>query len=681
MNQQSYRLRLQHAFALIIVLASLLTSTLPTYAEVNAPVPLNSRHPDAGIWFMYPWGNNTIEDLKKPYIKGAMAYVRWRVTYIGPNTYNWYTIDKELDLIINKAGKKAMVEVAAGYCPDLEWPAWMRSQVASKKEQNGMGCYAPQFWDPIYIDLYKSYIRALATHLAQFDSTDSRPQETDITFVRANVMAETMENLPNDDQMAKWEWQDFNPAPNGRIHQVNLTKSLKYAYHETIVLTYQQELNRAYGAVGLRAPAAAAKGAGYWSLYPSSSQFAAQGIWFDQHGGSPNPQGWHYDMYNLVRTGQARGTSETGVKAPDSLLAQYTYWEILSALHNGVEFVGIYSKNKYSPALQPKGAVNYPENWESLTFGARYAGNNRNPATSPGAWIALRGGYPEDNFGGVIYPRRSWTNYEFLMTQVRPQDSVALYTQEATAQAVVMPIVKRLTKQPWVDEMAVCKKTIPSQMCDQMSLPPTQYLRFANSYHEYTYGKNDLGRVAHCGKDMFCTNPANATRTETMLWARRTNGAGGTETMRFNLNDTFANSLGGRAHIRVVYLDQGTGKWELRYDSTANADKSAIVVTKGNTNQWKEIIVDLQDVAFTNRQEGGADLSLLNMGDDDDTFHMIEVMRFGTRAAAPEDETSDQAPGDQTPPDESEEAVPPDENSEDQLTPFNNVLHLPSITR
>jgi hypothetical protein len=114
-----------------------------------------------------------------------------------------------------------------------------------------------------------------------------------------------------------------------------------------------------------------------------------------------------------------------------------------------------------------------------------------------------------------------------------------------------------------------------------------------------------------------------------MLWARRTNGDGGSAYMRFDLNDAFAESLGGRSQIRVVYLDAGSGKWELRYDSTSNAEQSALVVQKGNSNQWKEVVVDLQDVAFMNRQEGGTDLSLFNMGDDDDTFHLVEVRRAG----------------------------------------------------
>jgi hypothetical protein len=137
----------------------------------------------------------------------------------------------------------------------------------------------------------------------------------------------------------------------------------------------------------------------------------------------------------------------------------------------------------------------------------------------------------------------------------------------------------------------------------------------------------------------------------------------------------------------VVYLDQGTGQWELRYDSTSGAEKSAIVVKKGNSNQWKEVVLDLTDVAFTNRQEGGTDLSLYNMGDDDDTFHMVEVTRAGTISDTEEqvpidpvllDETlwEEESPADQWPPEE----VPADEIPEED-DQFEHSLHLPTLRR
>jgi hypothetical protein len=580
-------------------------------------------------------GGNSAADLQNPYITGVMAYARWNAVYKGPNEFDWTSIDSELNLIINQAGKKAMLDVTAGYCPTLEWPAWMRRLVASRTALNGMGCHPLQFWDPVYIGLYKDYIQAVASHLAHFDANDARPTQTDITFVRAEVMAATMENLPSSAQLSKWRWQDFTPAGNGRIYQVDLTDAIKFAYQEEITLTYQRELARAYTEVGLPPAVAVAKGGDYWEEFPTRDRFVAEGVWLGQHSGSPNPQGWYYDLYTKVRGGQTRGASETHGKAPQTLLAQYTYWEVLANLHYGIEFIGIYGNNKFWPALQPKGAVNYLENRGAMEFGTRYAGHYRNPATSPGAWIALRGGYPEDRFGASIYARRMWTNYEFLITQPYPQRTMLMFSgaHPPPGEDTVTPIVKRARQRPWADEIAACENELTARLCQYLWQQPNEYLGASKGFHLYTYRKSDLGSVLYCGAEMFCTNPADVTRAETMLWARRTKGQEGFPQMYFDIDNTFARSLRGRATVRVVYLDQGSGKWELRYDSTAGSDKSAVAVQKTNSNQWKEVVVELRDVAFMNRLEGGTDLSLNNGGDDDDIFHMIEVLRVSPEEA------------------------------------------------
>jgi hypothetical protein len=613
-------------------LAFSLASAVPSQANTSAEASaLLSRHPNAGIWVMYK-GNNSVADLQQPYIRGIMAYAPWNVTYMGQNEFDWETLDAELDFIINEVGKPAMVDIPAGYCPNIDWPAWIREEVATYKEKNENGCHPFQFWDPTYIDLHKAYIRALANHLADFDSKDTRPAQTDITFVRAEVMAKTMENLPNDDELSEWTWRNFNSAPNGRIYEVDLTKELKYSYQEEITLTYKRELDRAYAEVGLTPPVPAAKGGNYWRDFPTRDRFVSESVWLDQHSGSPNPQGWYYDMYSKVRSGETRGASETGGKSPETLLAQYAYWEVLANLHYGVEFIGLYGNNKFSPQLQPKGAVSYLENREALEFGTRYAGAYRAPATSPGAWIALRGGYPEESFSGKVYARRMWTNYEFLMTQYRPQQSVLLFGIDHNQGQTdsLTPIVKRSSKKPWRNEIDVCQKEFPARLCEYLWQQPSKYLGKRDDNHEYTYRMSDLGKVVYCGVNMFCGDEPKTTRVETILWARRTNDVAGFPFMRFDLDDKFAQSLNGRAQIRVVYLDQGRGQWELRYDSQSEAGKLAIVVKKHNSNQWKEVVVDVNDAAFNNGLEGRTDLSLFNMNDDDDIFHMIEVLRVET---------------------------------------------------
>ena len=592
------------------------------------------RHPDAGVWVAYK-GDNTAADLSKPHIKGVMAYVAWNDIYTGKNSFNWEALDTRLELAINKAGKKSFVEVTAGYCPNLEWPTFMRNQIAAHKEANNQGCKPLQFWDPIYIQLYKNYIKALANHLADFDASDIRPNQTDIIFVRANVMAETMENLPND--YSKWRTENFHAAPNGRLYNVDLTEKIAYDYQREIVLYYKQELNRAYQRKGLSAPVPVAKAGLFGGPTPNRNFFAEQGIWFDKHSGSPNPEGWYFDMVQTVREGLTRGTSESGNNWPRDLLSQYNHWESLALLHSGLEFIGIYGNNKRLPQVQPKGAVNFPENREALNFINKYAGYLRHPSSSPGAWVALRGAYPEDEWSKTLRHDTIWTNYEFLLTQYRPQDSVLLWSLEHNFDRTrrMVPIVRRDSKDPWSEDITFCRKQYSEQECEFLQQSPDTYLGQSGGSYLFTFANSNLGDVLYCGTDAFCEDRSRATRKEEMIWARRTDKRNGNNHMRFDLDNAFANSLGKKAEIRIVYLDRGTGKWQLQYDSTTNASKSAIVIQKRDTNLWKEVIIRLNDVNFQNRQEGGTDLALYNMGDDDDLFHIIEVMRIGGGSATP----------------------------------------------
>jgi hypothetical protein len=292
---------------------------------------------------------------------------------------------------------------------------------------------------------------------------------------------------------------------------------------------------------------------------------------------------------------------------------------------------------------------------------------------------SLRGGYPEERWSNRLYPVRSFTNYEFLMTQYRPQDSVLLVGVDYTMPEAV-PVITRATKLPWTDEVTLCQKNFPARQCEFLQQQPDKLVQQSGGKYQYTFARTDLGQIRYCATDMFCNTSNSTTRTEPMLWARRTNGANGTPTMRFNLNDTFAGSLGGRARVRVVYLDKGTGKWELRYDSSAAADKSALVVQKTNSNQWKEVWVDLADAAFTNRMPGNTDIALSNMGDDDDIFHMIEVTRSGQTIVPlqdPEQTPDNPQGGEIVPGDEPYPELPNDELPAGQ-TPS---LYLPLLNR
>lgn len=591
------------------VMIPLCLTPSPTPTSVS---PLNQRHPDAGIWVVYR-GANTTADLQKPYIKGIMAYTSWSKLWTGANTYNWTSLRAELDYIINTVGKQAFVQVAAGYCPNNPWPAHLIAVIAERKTVSSQGCNPLQFYDPRYLEMYRSYIRALAIELARFDSTDSYPNEVNIIFVRAAAMAETVENLPNDSDLDNWEWTDFNPAPNGRIYQVNLTKDLKWQYYQAVLTIYRDELESAYTNVGIAPPImpAARNTSTFWGSTPVLDWAVGQGMLLDSHSGGPAPEGEYDDIYLGTRSLQTRATIESfgSWNGASAWMGQYSYWEALANLHIGIEFMGTYGNSNAHSVLQPKGPVSWQPNQETMLFADKYTGELRNPATAPGVWIAFRGGYFEENFS-ALFMKRWIGNYEGGIQQLRIQDSAALYGLSYTQGGEqVNPVIKRSAAPDWLNEIVLCLNKFSERECEPVYQFPDLFIGEVDGVKQYAYVPSNLGTIRWCGADMFCEG-GTATRIETMPWARRTMG----QPIRMDINNAFAASLTGPVQIRVVYLDQGSGRWSLVADGI-----NLLTVTKGGTNTWKEVRVSAL--------AGALDLALNPLGDGDDIFHLVEILR------------------------------------------------------
>jgi hypothetical protein len=102
--------------------------------------------------------------------------------------------------------------------------------------------------------------------------------------------------------------------------------------------------------------------------------------------------------------------------------------------------------------------------------------------------------------------------------------------------------------------------------------------------------------------------------------------------MYFDLNDDFlpASSTGKSVDIKIIYLDEGTGKFSFRYNSSADPDKVGAVITKTNSKKWVEKIITIQDGAFSNLGPRNSDFSLVNVDTEDDIFHLIEVTKSTT---------------------------------------------------
>lgn len=101
-------------------------------------------------------------------------------------------------------------------------------------------------------------------------------------------------------------------------------------------------------------------------------------------------------------------------------------------------------------------------------------------------------------------------------------------------------------------------------------------------------------------------------------WARAIDTGG---RMTFQLDPRFARSLK-NARIRIVYLDDGTNDFVVSWGEPGASHRKT--VTKHDSRQWQEVLVDAPNPGFTGAADPG-DISLSASGRT--VFHLVEVQR------------------------------------------------------
>ena len=111
-------------------------------------------------------------------------------------------------------------------------------------------------------------------------------------------------------------------------------------------------------------------------------------------------------------------------------------------------------------------------------------------------------------------------------------------------------------------------------------------------------------------------------------YARGFENSSGRNRMYFDLDDNFL-SLKAKESItfKIIYLDKGTGKFSIRYDSLIDHDKIAATISKTNSGRWVSKSINITNGAFANKGARNSDFSLVNEDNEDDVFHMIEIMK------------------------------------------------------
>ncbi|MHB8972966.1 MAG: GxGYxYP domain-containing protein [Pirellulaceae bacterium] len=100
-------------------------------------------------------------------------------------------------------------------------------------------------------------------------------------------------------------------------------------------------------------------------------------------------------------------------------------------------------------------------------------------------------------------------------------------------------------------------------------------------------------------------------------------GTGANRYLYLEVDDSFYRPGTGPLQIACEYLDQGTGRMVLEYDSTDSSANlggvykmHATVVQRGNSGKWRSALFPLADARFAGLQNNGADFRFFCEGDD-----------------------------------------------------------------
>ena len=530
-----------------------------------------------GIWSI--WDTNIISNKTKPWYKGTLGATTWSKIEPVQGQFDF----SRMNNIITDAFNSGLYVGYKIYVGDAS-PTWIYKAGVPVVMVNQDTF--PYYLNPNYKQYFKRMIGAFAKNIASY------PQSIKDKIVFIQCPAGTS----GDPQ--PWNGAPTNPAYNIDVNSLvweNYNKEMFSAYVDTfkiyglkmplVMKPNENMLNYLYGIAD--------------NVYVKTYQ-VAQG--YQTNDDMDND--WLRTAINKFTTDgraiRARGEM-THIDSDPGWYLEAPVWNIytqcLWALTYGMDVLNL--RNSHFSGTEAT------TNKTAYEFFSNYAGY-KSAEDSHGAWCALRDGldyddkvrFTESSFGTVGNGQNTtrWINIaNAFASRGAKMGETALcwagavqWTRNATA-------MNDVARNPWKDNYGM--------FITQYNPNGTSvgYWRVGNKSEPY-------GRFAR-GFD-------NATNKNILF---------------FNIDDGFFFNKALNAEyavtVKVVFFDQGTGSWELKYDAQANSQKTALKITKTNTGKWKTVTVNLTDAYFGNRCPNATDLMLVNSDTENDIFHMVELTR------------------------------------------------------
>lgn len=548
--------------------------------------PNYAQRPDwSGIWGI--WGGEIYSRHQYPWYKGTLVSVNWKQIQPQRNTFNFSALQSKITQAANN-GLYVMFNVYISPDP----PEWLNTELgvgffrtSATYPWNPDPVY-PYYLDPVFEAEFKKMIDALADHIETYPAQT----RSKIIGVQATI-AKSGDPQPYDGTPDKPE---YAIAVGGTGWRDYSKRMMQYYYEKfeskdpEIVVLVKPRANTEEWAIETL-PKAGRK-----------TNIIAQGY----HLGKEMD---NYLSQEIFVKGEGQGFIRGEFDRAERDNTQWfnagrlwnVYWSGLWCLTFNMDIWNIRTETMNNPS----------EYIYAFEFYSKWAGYKK-PERSIGAWVAFRDDidcadtnrFPESTFGTYTNPAQNpnLDRFNAIATAFAPYG--AKQDDPFSAGLGGLDVVTRQK------------------------------------------GYNDVQWNVWRGNYRMHLHQINANETSQGYWrvgpkdqpygrfARGFNHAQGKDAIYLDIADKVFHPSGvstspSKALVNIIYYDDGTGQWEVRYDAQDDENKLALKVTNTNTGRWKTLSLTLEDAKFFNRGPLNSDISIINSDATDNIFHMVEIIK------------------------------------------------------
>ena len=559
----------------------------------NAPTEktLSARPPWAG--FFANSKDEMIDTARFPFVKGQADRIKWADLEPKPGVYDWSSLDSHIRNAVEGNYYYYFVLWTGPHAPE-----WIYEQGVPKVAvSGGKGKdYFPYYLDPNYIKYFHRFIGKLADHIASLPEADRKAFAFIQPAFGSTGDRQLYKGSPKDPRynISAEEYLEFCRGATKRFYEAFDKPELK---HIKFLFNVADQSER--GEVKGRGARAGEQLFANWlrQNYPielRKQQFTiavgyqANGEIEQDNELRPTFYGLNGKQPEFVR-GEFSKFGEGGIFRENPIWNYY--WTAISTVDRGLDLWEVDYRTVQTGKYD-----------EGFAFANRYS-YYKQPQTSPQAFIALRDvldsadtlRFPEEQYGKAVQSNA---------------DRMKKIESEFSKYGAKVGDLDAAT-----------------------SLTGASYLLDAKAMNDVGFG------LIARNFSRFITQ-IDANQTSVGLWrvgpadqpygryARAFENSSGRNRMYFDLDDEFL-PAGAKDPItlKLIYLDQGSGKFSVRYDASDDPDKTAINITKTNSGRWVEKSITIADAAFANKGPRNSDFSLVNEDDEEDVFHLIEITK------------------------------------------------------